>query len=179
MQSRSAPTVPVIETERLVMRGHRLDDFDDSSALWADPEVTRFIGGKPQTREEAWTRLLRYIGHWSVMGYGYWVVTERATGRFAGEVGFAEYRRAMEPSIEGTPEIGWVLAGWARGQGYATEAVRGAVMWGEANFGPGQRTVCIIAPGNLASIRVAEKCGYARVGEAAFHGLPTLLFSRG
>jgi RimJ/RimL family protein N-acetyltransferase len=178
MQTPSPATVPVIETERLVMRGHRLGDFDDSAALWADPEVTRFIGGKPQTREEAWTRLLRYIGHWSVMGYGYWVVTERASGRFVGEVGFAEYRRAMEPSIEGTPEIGWVVAGWARGRGFATEAVRGAVSWGEARFGRDQRTVCIIAPGNLVSIRVAEKCGYQRIGEASFHGQPTLLFAR-
>ena len=179
MPIRSAPsTVPVIETERLLLRGHTLDDFDDSAALWADPEVTRFIGGEPQTREEAWTRLLRYVGHWSVMGFGYWVVTDREAGRFAGEIGFAEFRRAIDPPIEGMPEMGWVLAGWARGRGFATEAVRAALDWSTAHFGPDQRTVCLIAPGNVASIRVAEKCGYARTGEADFHGHPTLVFAR-
>ncbi len=179
MQTISAPsTVPVIETERLLLRGHTLDDFGDSAALWADPEVTRFIGGVPQTREEAWTRLLRYVGHWSVMGFGYWVVTDRESGRFAGEVGFAEFRRAIAPPIEGMPEIGWVLARWARGRGFATEAVRAAVAWGTAHFGPDQRTVCLIAPENLASIRAAEKCGYARSGEADVHGQPILVFAR-
>jgi RimJ/RimL family protein N-acetyltransferase len=36
---------PRIRTERLVLRGHRLDDFPDALAMWSDPDVTRFIGG--------------------------------------------------------------------------------------------------------------------------------------
>ena len=42
-----AMEVPVIETERLLLRGHRLDDFEALAAMWADPAVVRFIGGKP------------------------------------------------------------------------------------------------------------------------------------
>jgi RimJ/RimL family protein N-acetyltransferase len=63
--------VPTLETERLVLRGHRLEDFSDCVALWSDSVVTRFIGGIPSTPEDAWSRLLRYAGHWLLLGFGY------------------------------------------------------------------------------------------------------------
>jgi RimJ/RimL family protein N-acetyltransferase len=173
----SLGTVPVLETERLVLRGHALEDFADCLALWTDPEVTRFIGGKPSTREEVWARLLRYVGHWALLGFGYWVVAEKATGRFLGEVGFADFRREIEPSLEGVPEIGWVLAPHSHGRGYATEAVRAAIAWGEGHFGP-VRTACIIAPENGPSIRVAEKTGYREVRRTDYKGNPTIMFMR-
>src|SRR5579875_2663294 len=88
---------PVLETERLRLHGHRLADFADSAALWTDPLVTRFIGGRPSTPDEVWSRLSRYIGHWTALGFGYWAVRERASGRFAGEVGLADFRREIDP----------------------------------------------------------------------------------
>ncbi|HEY8041563.1 MAG TPA: GNAT family N-acetyltransferase, partial [Polyangiaceae bacterium] len=75
-------TIATLDTGRLTLRGHGRDDLDDCAALWADPVVTRHIGGRPFTREEAWAKLLRYVGHWDLLGFGYWVVRERATGRF-------------------------------------------------------------------------------------------------
>ncbi len=120
-------TVPVLETERLQLRGHRLEDFVQCAAMWADPLVIRYIGGKPLTEEESWTRFLRYVGHWSL--------------------------------------------------GYATEAVGAVVEWGDARF-QGAGTACIIAPDNLASIRVAQKCGYRQSQLATYKGHPTLMFVR-
>ena len=73
-------TIPVLETERLKLRGHRLDDFVHCAAMWADSEVTRYIGGKPFTEEESWTKFLRYAGHWTLLGFGYWVAEEKTTG---------------------------------------------------------------------------------------------------
>ena len=96
--------------------------------MWADPEVTRYIGGTPLTEEESWARLLRYVGHWSLLGFGYWVVEEKTTGNFIGEVGFADYKRDL-PSLKDLPEIGWVFSSQASGKGYATEAVRAASAW--------------------------------------------------
>jgi RimJ/RimL family protein N-acetyltransferase len=174
---RPAVQVSILETDRLKLRGHRLDDFSDCTAMWADPEVTRFIGGKPLSEEESWRRLLAYVGHWSLLGFGYWVAEEKATGNFVGEIGFADYKRDLEPSLKGTPEIGWVLATHAHGKGYATEAVRAAVAWADAHF-ESARTACIIAPENLASIRVAVKCGYREFAQATYKGNPTLMFVR-
>jgi len=170
--------VPILATSRLKLRPHRLDDFVDCAALWADPLVTRYIGGRPFTEEEVWARLLRYVGHWTLMGFGYWAVEERSTGAFVGELGFAELRRDMDPSIQGMPELGWVLTPKAHGKGYATEAVTTVLSWGDAHFGK-ERTVCIIDPDNAASVRVAEKSGFRLLQHATYKGEPTLLFARG
>lgn len=172
-----AINIPTLETERLKLRGHRLDDFPHCAAMWADANVCRYIGGKALTEEESWTKFLRYAGHWSLMGFGYWVAEEKATGKFSGEMGFADYKRDIEPSLKGVPEIGWVLASHAQGKGYATEAVRAIVAWGDIHF-QSPRTACIIAPENLASIRVAEKCGYRELQRANYKGKETLMFVR-
>jgi RimJ/RimL family protein N-acetyltransferase len=169
--------VPTVDTARLVLRGHGLDDLADSAALWGDPAVTRYIGGRPSTEEEVWSRLLRYAGHWAALGYGYWVVVERASGRFVGEVGLADFRRAIEPSLAGAPEAGWVLAPWAHGRGYATEAVRAALAWYEDRFGP-TRTVCIVDPAHAASLRVAARCGFRELARTTYHGDPTVVLER-
>jgi RimJ/RimL family protein N-acetyltransferase len=169
--------VTVVETQRLRLRRHQLDDFEECAAMWADPGVTRYIGGKPFSREEAWTKLLRYVGHWSLLGFGYWAIEERATSRFVGEMGFADFKRDIEPALEDTPELGWVLASGAHGKGYATEAVRAAIAWGKQRF-KDKRTVCLIHPENVASIRVAEKCGFQEFRRTTYKGHPTILFAR-
>jgi RimJ/RimL family protein N-acetyltransferase len=169
--------VPIIETERLILRGHRMKDFDDCAAMWSDPEVVRFIGGKPLTKEEVWARVLRYVGHWQWMGFGMWALEEKEAGAFVGDLGFAEYKRDIEPSILGVPEIGWVLAPHAQGKGYATEAVRAIVAWGDQRFGS-VRTVCLIHPENLRSVRVAEKCGYKELHRTTYKAQPTVVFER-
>jgi RimJ/RimL family protein N-acetyltransferase len=169
--------VPVIETARLRLRGHRIDDFADSAAMWSSAEVTRYIGGRPFTAEEVWTRLLRYVGHWQCLGFGYWVIEDAATRQFLGELGFADYKRDITPSFNDTPEAGWALAPHAHGKGYATEALSAIVRWGDKHF-QGALTACMINPQNTQSIRVAEKCGYKRTNETTYHGAPVLIYAR-
>ncbi len=167
--------VPVVETERLILRGRRLDDFAFLAAMWADAEVTRFIAPAPATAEEAWARFLRYAGHWAVMGYGYWAVEEKASGRYIADIGFADYRRAIVPALDG-PEIGWVLSASVAGRGYTTEAVRAALAWSDRNLAA--RTTCIIAPDHAASLRVAEKVGYRPEGTRLYRGAPLVVLAR-
>lgn len=172
----SAVQVPILETERLKLRGHGLNDFAACAAMWADPIVTRYFGHS-FIEEESWTRFLRYVGHWALLGFGYWVVEEKLTGNFVGEIGFADYKREIESSLKHLPEIGWVLAAQSRGKGYATEAVRAAVEWGDRNF-EGSQTSCIINPENIPSIRVAEKCGYREFERTTYKGKPSIVFIR-
>ena len=169
--------IPVLTTERLTLRAVRVDDFDDCLALWTNPVVTRYIGGRVSTGDETWVRLQRYAGMWQLLGYGYWIVQETSSGDYVGDLGFGDHRRAMEPSIVGIPEVGWAFKPAYFGRGYATEAVRAALVWSDANLADA-RTVCIISPANLASIRVAEKCGFGDSQLATFNGDPTLLFTR-
>jgi RimJ/RimL family protein N-acetyltransferase len=172
-----AVDVPVLETERLRLRGHRLDDFAASSAMWADEVVTRYIGGRPFTEEEVWARLLRYVGHWALLGYGYWVLEEKATRAFVGEMGFGDFKRDIQPSLNGIPELGWALVTQAHGKGYATEGVKAAIAWGDQHFGR-RKTACLIHPENVASIRVAEKCGYREWQRTAYKEHEVILFER-
>jgi RimJ/RimL family protein N-acetyltransferase len=169
-------SIPTLETARLTLCGHRPSDLDDSLALWSDPEVVRYIGGKPAGREEVWARLLRYLGHWAVADYGFWQVRERATGRFVGEVGLADFKRDLEISFEGAPETGWVLAPWSHGRGYATEAMTAVLAWADASVHA--RTVCLINPGNSASLRVAAKCNYREFARADYKGAEVCILER-
>jgi RimJ/RimL family protein N-acetyltransferase len=164
-------------TTRLRLRPPRIADFDQSLALWQDPAVTRFIGGQPHTREAIWARLLRYIGHWQALGFGYWVVETIEDGTFVGEVGLADYRRDTEPSFEGTPEAGWVLSPTAQGQGFASEAATAALAWRDTNL-PGTETVAIIEPDHAASLRIAEKLGFEEDRVLTYHGSPIILLRR-
>lgn len=169
--------VPRLVTERTMLRGHRLDDFDASAQMWADLSVVRRISGRPSTRAESWSRLLRHIGHWRALGFGYWVVEDRRSGAFLGEVGFADYRRDIDPPLDGIPDIGWVLTVAAHGRGLASETAAAAVRWGDDNLAA-DKTVCIMAPDHAASIRVAEKTGYREAGTATYMDEPTLVMER-
>lgn len=176
-EGRYEGAVPVLETARLRLRAHRIEDHAARTAMLSDPEVTRYLGGRLFTGEEVWRRLLQFIGLWNLLGYGYWAAEEKDTGRYVGDIGFADFHRDMQPSLVGMLEFGWVLAAHSHGKGYASEAVAAATAWGEQHFGA-LRAVCIISPENLPSIRVAEKAGFRLWQETTYHDAPTLVFSR-
>lgn len=168
--------VPVIETARLRLRAHAVDDYADCKAVWSDPRVVRYIGGTPNSGEEVWKRMLQCLGLWSLLGYGYWAVEERSSGMYIGDIGFADFRRPLELSIDGMLECGWVLAPHAHGKGYATEAVTAIIAWARQHFAD-RRVVCIISPENVASIRVADKVGFSLWRETLYGDQPILVFS--
>ena len=168
---------PVIETDRLILREHRLDDFPALAAMWADPAIARFIGGKPSTREECWARLLRYVGHWELLGFGFWAVQWKAGTQLIGEVGFANWEKDINPSFDGLPEGGWVFSTEAHGRGIATEAVNAVLAWMDEKF-ENKKTACIIDPGNTASIRVAQKAGYQEYCRSELRGSQVIQFRR-
>jgi RimJ/RimL family protein N-acetyltransferase len=163
---RSSNTVaPIIETERLRLRSHQSGDFADCVAMWSDPVVVRYTIGEPSPPQRTWIRMLAYRGHWALLGYGYWAVEEKTSGRYVGELGFADFKRDIVPSIEGLPELGWALLPQFHGKGYASEALRTAVAWSDHHFTQ-RRTVCIIHRDNQRSFRVAEKLGYKPIFNA-------------
>lgn len=168
--------VPTLETTRLILRAHELKDLDACTAMWSDPRIAKYTIGDPSTAQRTWMRLLGYRGHWEVLGFGYWAVEEKASGQYIGEMGFADFKRDLKPSIEGMPELGWALAAHAHGKGYATEGLRAAVAWGDMHFK--SKTVCIISPSNPASLRVAAKIGYQEYARTTKNSEAEILFSR-
>lgn len=169
--------IPRLETDRLLLRGHRRDDHAESAAMWADPQVVRHISGTPFSPEESWSRLLRYAGHWALQGFGYWVVEARDDGRFIGEVGLSDFKRDIRPPLDGRPEAGWVLKTAEHGHGFATEAVTRILAWADERLASPE-TVCIVDPEHAASIAVARKVGFRDEAMGSYEGQPTLIMSR-
>jgi RimJ/RimL family protein N-acetyltransferase len=159
-----------------VLRTHTTHDFDDCAAMWGSAEVARYTVGTPSPPQDVWFRLLRYAGHWALLGWGYWVITDRMTGSFLGEGGFADFHRGM-PEVDGFPEIGWALAPHAWGRGIATEAVDAMLAWSDVNLATAE-TRCIIDPDNVASIRVAARCGFVSIGNAEMASGSVGVFNR-
>ncbi len=177
MSTREVTVAPTIKTPRLTLRAHQRDDLDASASMWGDPVMVRHISGRPSSRPEAWRRLLSYAGHWVLMGFGYWAVVETASGRFMGDVGLSDFKRGVDPRLDDVPEIGWVVAPWAQGRGYAGEAAQAALDWIDDTRAP-SRTACVIDPGNEASLRIAAKLGYRESARVELNGAPTILLER-
>ncbi len=166
--------VPVLESDRLVLRQFAFEDFDAYAQLWAEPSVVEHISGTVFTRSQSWSRLMGLLGSWPLLGFGYWAVIDKASGRFAGQVGFADFQRELEPSIAGMPEAGWVIAPWAQGRGFATEAMGAALAWGLPRFGA-TKPVCMMDPDYAPTVRVARKSGFIDWTRTSFGGEPCLL----
>jgi RimJ/RimL family protein N-acetyltransferase len=167
---------PRIETERLVLRASEARDLDGHAAMLGDAQTMRYIAG-PLPREDAWRRLLQGRGLWAMLGYGYWTVARREDDLYIGQIGFADFKRDLLPSIVGLPEMGWLMVSAAHGQGLAAEAVRAALGWAETEL-KAPEVVAIIAPENAPSVRLAERTGFVRADETLYRDEPTLIFRR-
>lgn len=174
----TAVSIPTLETPRLILRAHVPEDFDFVASMCAEPEVVRYIGaGVPLTRDEVWAKLQRFPGHWAMTGFGSWAIEEKASGKLIGEVGFIERNLPPGHPLAGIPELGYGVVPAAAGKGYVTEAVTRVLEWGRAHFGP-VRILAVISPGNEASVRVAQKCGFRPCADSETPARPRLLFDR-
>lgn len=169
-----AGEIPILRSERLILRPHREGDLDAAAAMWADEAVIRHIGGAIFTREQVWHRILRYLGHWTIRPYGYWAIVEVSSGRFLGEIGIADWKRDGVRQVA-DPEAGWALIPSAHGRGFASEAMRSMLNWADSNGMT--RIACIIRPENAASIRLAKRFGFNAVPSENERGA-SLLFVR-
>src|SRR5262245_28823810 len=94
-----------LETDRLLLRMWRGEDFESYAKRCAEPEVMCYlVDRKPLSRAEAWRQMAFFAGHWQLRGCGHWAVEEKASGNLIGRLGF------LNP--EGWPgiELGWTLA---------------------------------------------------------------------
>ncbi len=148
--------VPVVETERLILRGWREEDHKPFAAMMTDPDTTRFIGGV-QTPMDAWRTVAAIIGHWELRGYGFWVVERKSDSAFIGRIGL------WQPNGWPGMEVGYALARPFWGQGYATEAARASLDYGFRNY-PVAKLLSLIHADNRPSQQVAERLGETKGG---------------
>jgi RimJ/RimL family protein N-acetyltransferase len=152
--------IPILQTERLILRAPRGDDLDAWAAIMADPDVARYIAPAPMTRDEAWRSIAGSLGHWQLRGYGAWSVERKSDGAMMGRVGM------INP--EGWPglEIGWTLGKSYWGNGYATEAAAAAMRYAFLTQ-PVDRLISNIDPDNTPSQAVALRLGETKGARSA------------
>lgn len=174
---RGASSAPRLETERLVLRAFERGDLDDHAATLADPAVTHYLTDEPFSREDSWRRLMMAVGQWPLLGYGYWAVELKESGRVVGHCGFADMERAMEPGISGEPEMGWIFDRSVQGQGIAFEACTAALDWADKEL-DAPSYPAIISLENEPSIRLAERLGFERLPNAVYRDEQVALFRK-
>ena len=142
---------PTLQSDRLILRGPELRDFEPLAAFFADEERAWGFGGT-ETRADAWRWFASNIGHWHIHGYGYFTIEMRDSGEPAGLSGI------WNPEGWPEPELGWlVFADW-EGRGVAHEAAKRARAWAYDDLGFTTLTSNIL-PGNARSVALAERLG--------------------
>ena len=143
--------IPVLETERLRLRGWTVADFDALVDFYADEDLTRYIGGTSD-RWDGWRRFSAMAGHWTLRGHGLWGLEAKEDRRLVGWCGL------LSPEGWPEPEIGWSLFAGEHGRGYATEAALRARDYAYRDLG-WTTLMSLVHPDNRPSIRVAERLG--------------------
>ncbi|MEM9792581.1 MAG: GNAT family N-acetyltransferase [Pseudomonadota bacterium] len=140
--------IPVLYTERLVLRAPGMDDFAAFAAFHASPR-SKGTGG-PLDAREAFRSFAALAGHWHLKGFGWWMIArdDQAIG----------YTGLHEPPYKVGPELGWVIFEGAEGRGYAREAASAALNYARHCLRPA-RLLSYIADGNLPSERLAHALG--------------------
>jgi RimJ/RimL family protein N-acetyltransferase len=163
-------SIPVIETQRLILRSFQERDLDAFAAINADPMVRQYLGdGKSVERNDTWRQMASFIGHWELRGYGVWAVEEKSSGEFVGRVGL------WYP--DGWPglEVIWTIARSRWGNGYAPEAARESIRYAFEKLNV-DHVISLIRPDNQKSIRVAEKIGERYDRQIGASGNPTNVY---
>lgn len=147
-----------ISTARLTLRPIAPGDWEPFRAC-AMSDRFAYISGK-QDLAGAWRAFAAELGHWQMMGFGMWAVTESGGDDIClGIVG------PWYPAHWPETEIGWIMFEGGEGKGYAFEAAEAARAHAFAVLG-WDTAVSYIDPANARSIKLAEKLG-ARLDPAA------------
>jgi RimJ/RimL family protein N-acetyltransferase len=171
------PTDIKLESDRLLLRPMVLDDFDSLHALTVPEKMRTYLGPTKPSRDESFQRLMRHAGGWALFGFGMFAVIEKSSGAFIGTNGLFMGKRELGDDFDPYPETGWIIADAYWGQGIATKSAQMAHEWMDATFNP-KRTVCMISPGNIASLKIADKFGYQKIGVRLYKTEPMICLAR-
>lgn len=164
----------VLETPRLALRKFREGDLADLARLYADEEVRRYFPGGTMDGDQTKEELGWYLegGFREHPGLGLWATIDRSTGRFIGRCGLIPW------TIEGKEEveIAYLLDREFWGRGLGTEAADALRRYGFERLGL-PRMISLIHPGNVASIRTAEKAGLTYERDVVLEGEEARLYS--
>ena len=160
----------IITTSRLKLRPFLDTDIESYIKIMTNPAVTRYLGsGKEMTKPDVEKLLTEFKAVWDA-SYGVFAVFERVNGNLIGHCGI----RAIP---DGRVELLYAYDPTTWGKGYATEAGKAVLAYGEEHFSLTE-VIGIAYPQNKGSVVVLEKLGFKHVGTEAHFGSELELLSR-
>jgi ribosomal-protein-alanine N-acetyltransferase len=161
-----------LTTSRLHLRPFEPADHEAIHAVYADPEVMRFVGhGAHRTMAETTTALRTYGDVLARRGYSFLAVIERESGTLIGDGGLHPLG-GVGPDVE----LGYTLTQSAWGKGYATELGQALVEYAFTVLRV-PRVVAQVEPANAASRHVLTKLGMTERELRMAYGRPHLLYA--
>jgi len=160
--------IPELATERLILRGWKMEDFPAYAAFFADADLRKYVGGALPAAE-AWEGFCGDLGQWMLRGIGVFAIEVRAIGQTVGFAGL------WHPADLEEPELCWSLYRDHLGKGYATEAAMRVQIWAHQVLGM-PALMSFVTPENTASCKVAERLGATCEGRTEFRGMPRLFY---
>ncbi|PRY23696.1 RimJ/RimL family protein N-acetyltransferase [Aliiruegeria haliotis] len=145
-------TIPTLETERLILRAPRIEDFD-TCRTFITSERSHFVGGPVDDDRQAWRAFAHISSMWLLRGAGIFVLERRDTGTIVGGAG------PWEPVSWPEPELSWAV--WnpsEEGKGFITEAMKRILPWVWDDLG-WETCVSYVDPDNHRSAAVARRLG--------------------
>ena len=165
--------MPVLETDRLLLRPLEEADLDDFAEMMADAEVVEYLTGVTISRDDAWRTMAMLLGHEQLRGWSNNAVIEKATGRFLGRCGL--WRPEGWPGLE----VGWTFARRSWGHGFATEAAIAWRDWAFASLGEeADELISVIHRDNRRSQSVAERIGHRWLRDEEVRGFPCQIWGQ-
>ncbi|MEO1719606.1 MAG: GNAT family N-acetyltransferase [Pseudomonadota bacterium] len=162
--------IPIIETERLVLRAWRLSDLDALADFMGDEKLSQYRGGAVEL-SKAKSSMAAFNGDWSLHGYGgLAVATQQSTDVPIGMTGL------YHPPEFSEPELFYSLFEGAHGNGFAVEMCHAVISWvatSRASLGP---LMSMIHPDNAPSRAVSERIGATLEAEVTWRGMPRLRY---
>lgn len=168
---------PFLATERLELWLPRSSDLEAIHAVVTHPSTSRYLGNQAELHEYA-TRFTRGAGSWFLYGYGPLMVRLRGEEALIGNCGVFHTFRGLGADFDDHPEAGWIIAAEHAGQGLGREAMQAVLGWFDREKGP-RRIVCMIAPQNEPSLKLAASLGFTPMRDVELAtGEPVRLLER-
>lgn len=145
----------ILETPRLILRHLEPADLGALFALYRDPEIRRYFPDGTRTLAETQEELDWFrSGHPEFPELGLWATIEKRSGAFLGRCGLLPWQIDAKHEVE----LAFLIDKRRWQEGFASEAARAIVQYARDALRL-QRLICLIVPGNAASVGVARKVG--------------------
>jgi RimJ/RimL family protein N-acetyltransferase len=164
----------MIETNRLILRLMKENDFDAIMKVFTDKNVMKSFNLQSFSREQMKKWMDRNLDHQNKYGYGLYSVILKSNQELIGDCGLEHTEFEEKPCVE----IGYDFLSKYWNQGYATEAAKAVKDHAIEKLNIDPKSLCsFIRKNNKASQRVSEKIGMQKIKEYKTYDVDRYLYA--